>query len=81
MAFLREVRQYAACHGDVLSLGPAPASMARLAGRERAQLLLQAERRAPLHAALSALCAGLDDWARPFGSALRWSLDVDPQEL
>ena len=81
MAFLREVRQYAACHGDVLSLGPAPASMARLAGRERAQLLLQAERRAPLHAALSALRAGLDDWARPFGSALRWSLDVDPQEL
>ena len=65
----------------VLSLGPAPASMARLAGRERAQLLLQAERRAPLHAALSALRAGLDDWARPFGSALRWSLDVDPQEL
>ena len=67
--------------GLVLCLGPAPASMARLAGRERAQLLLQSARRAPLHALLSALCAELDAWAKPFGSSLRWSLDVDPQEV
>ena len=36
---------------------------------------------APLHALLSALCAELDAWAKPFSSSLRWSLDVDPQEV
>ena len=82
MAFLQQVQQHASqSAGLVLCLGPAPASMARLAGRERAQLLLQSARRAPLHALLSALCAELDAWAKPFGSSLRWSLDVDPQEV
>ena len=66
----------------VLSLGPTPASMARLAEGERAQLLLQAERRAP-HARRAVGAArrpgrlGAAVWL----GVLRWSLDVDPQEL
>ena len=63
---------------------PGPgASQHGAAGRAqaRAQLLLQAERRAPLHAALSALRARTGRLGAAVWLALRWSLDVDPQEL
>ena len=60
-------------------LGPAPAPMERRAGRYRAQLLLQAPRRAVLHQFLAV-------WVEQLGKLksarkVRWSLDVDPQEL
>lgn len=59
--------------------GPAPAPMERRAGRYRAQLLLQADRRRELH-------AFLNRWLEPVGALksarkLRWSLDVDPIDL
>lgn len=60
-------------------LGPAPAPMERRAGRYRAHLLLQAAQRQDLH-------RFLDQWLpllhaeRP-DRQLRWSLDVDAQEL
>lgn len=54
-----------------------PARLARLAGRERAQLLVQAAQRAPLHAALTRLREKFATSSR----AVRWNIDVDPQEF
>jgi primosomal protein N' (replication factor Y) (superfamily II helicase) len=60
-------------------LGPAPAAMARRAGRHRAQLLVES----PLRGALQAFLA---DWVEELAKlraprSLRWSLDVDPAEV
>ncbi len=60
-------------------LGPAPAPMERRSGRFRAQLLLQSATRTELHRLL-------DQWlpqveALRGARRVRWSLDVDPQEL
>ncbi len=60
-------------------LGPVPAPMERRAGRHRWQLLLQSPQRKPLQAALGAWMPALE--VLPTGRRLRWSLDVDPQEL
>uniref|UniRef100_UPI0038B5223B primosomal protein N' n=1 Tax=Zestomonas carbonaria TaxID=2762745 RepID=UPI0038B5223B len=60
-------------------LGPVPAPMERRAGRYRAQLLLQANARAPLHRVLGQLLPSLENL--PGGRAVRWSLDVDPIDL
>jgi primosomal protein N' (replication factor Y) len=57
---------------------PVPATMVRLAGRERAQLLVQSESRPRLHAFLS---AWRDLLAAQKSSSARWALDVDPIEL
>ncbi|MBX9298044.1 primosomal protein N' [Chromobacterium vaccinii] len=65
----------------VLISGPAPALMARLAQRERAQLVLESPQRGALHRLLHQLPPLLDGLAKAHGRALRWSLDVDPQEL
>lgn len=55
-----------------------PASMVRLAGRERAQLLVQSDSR-------PALQAFLREWSRRLAgtksAAARWMLEVDPAEL
>jgi primosomal protein N' (replication factor Y) len=64
---------------DIILLGPVPAPMERRAGRYRAQLLVQARRRQTLHGFLK-------NWVeRLHGLKLvrrvRWSLDVDPQDL
>jgi len=77
-AFLEEVARLVGEPGVEL-WGPAPALMARKAGRYRFQLLLQAERRAQLHRALDALMPRV----RGLSSArrVRWSLDVDPQDF
>ena len=60
-------------------LGPVPAPMERRAGRYRAQLLVQANARAPLHRLLSRWTQSLEQM--PSGRAVRWSLDVDPIDL
>ena len=65
-------------HGIEL-LGPVPAPMERRAGRYRAQLLLQASARAPLHRLISAWLLVLEQL--PSGRQVRWSLDVDPVDL
>jgi primosomal protein N' (replication factor Y) len=53
--------------------------MERRDGRYRAQLLLQAGRRAPLHRLLPGWLDQLE--ALPEARRLRWSLDVDPIDL
>ncbi len=57
---------------------PVPASMPRLAGLERAQLMVQSRSRTALQAFLREWLADLADTAR---HRVRWVLDVDPQEL
>jgi primosomal protein N' (replication factor Y) len=81
MGFLQEVAGLARAMGigGVHILGPVPALMERRAGRYRAQLLLQAEQRAPLHQLLQQLMAQLETLKS--GRKTRWSLDVDPVEL
>nr|WP_290447600.1 primosomal protein N' [Pseudomonas sp. 21LCFQ02] len=65
--------------GGIELLGPVPAPMERRAGRYRAQLLVQANARAPLHRLLSSWLLILEQM--PSGRQVRWSLDVDPVDL
>jgi primosomal protein N' (replication factor Y) len=61
----------------VVLLDPVPMAMSRLAGRERAQLLVEANGRRALH-------RFLDQWLptlRAIGTTVRWQLDVDPIEI
>jgi primosomal protein N' (replication factor Y) len=60
-------------------LGPAPAAMARRAGRHRAQLLLESASRGVLQAFLAEWVDELAKLKPP--RQLRWSLDVDPAEV
>jgi primosomal protein N' (replication factor Y) (superfamily II helicase) len=57
---------------------PVPAGMMRLAGRERAQLLVQSANRNRLQRFLAAWQQALTE--KKTGAA-RWSIDVDPLEL
>jgi primosomal protein N' (replication factor Y) len=59
--------------------GPAPASMERRAGRYRQQLLVQCASRTQLQRFLTRWLEGMD--RLPLQGKLRWSLDVDPQEM
>ena len=81
-AFLTHIRrQMESLAAEVLISGPAPALMVRLANRERAQLVLESPNRQALHRFLDQLPPMLDAQARQHGRGLRWSLDVDPQEM
>jgi primosomal protein N' (replication factor Y) len=79
-AFLTEALERGRRLGAAVELwGPVPAPMERRAGRYRAQLLVQAAKRSPLH-------EFLDNWVERLGELktarkVRWSLDVDPQDL
>ncbi len=80
-AFLEAARDTAEQlgHEGVWLLGPIPAPMARRAGRNRAQLLLQANSRSALHHLLGHWAEMLESLRE--GRRVRWSLDVDPLEL
>ena len=79
--FLRHARRLAeGCAPEGLRLfDPVPMRLTRLARRERAQLLVEADRRAPLQAFLAVWV----DLLRRQRTAreLRWQLDVDPLEV
>lgn len=79
--FLRAARASVPENTQLEIYPPVPALMARVAQRERAQLLIQAPTRAVLHAHVHALAVQLPPLARPYGSRLRWSIDVDPLEM
>ena len=64
---------------EVEVMGPAPAPMERLAGRFRAQLLVQSRKRSTLNQTLSGLSAIID--SLPSVRRCRWSIDVDPVDL
>lgn len=77
MAFLEAVAGLVS--SDIQRWGPVPAPMEKRAGRFRAHLLLQAGSRKRLHQALAELLPRIE--ALPDARRVRWSLDVDPQEL
>jgi primosomal protein N' (replication factor Y) len=77
--FLQSARKLAGRPQDVKVLGPAPAAMAKRAGRYHAQLLIESRERAPLHRALARWLPDIEALKPP--RSLRWSLDVDPLEL
>jgi primosomal protein N' (replication factor Y) len=77
--FLRQARKLARVPHGLKVLGPAPAAMAKRAGRYHAQLLLEARERAPLHRTLDEWLPDVESIKAP--RDLRWSLDVDPLEL
>jgi len=80
LAFLQHARELAEGLGARgVQLGPIPAPMERRAGRVRAQLLLQAAQRGALHRLLAPWLLQLE--GDKLGRKVRWSLDVDPQEM
>jgi len=79
LSFLQSALQLAAPIAEGITVfDPAPAVMARLKGRERAQLLVQCASRARLH-------RFLQHWLELLHAAkvrtARWALDVDPLEV
>jgi len=80
-AFLETARDAAqALNPGTLELwGPVPAPMERRSGRSRAQLLVQSSRRDALQRLLAAWVPALADL--PQARRVRWSIDVDPQEM
>jgi primosomal protein N' (replication factor Y) len=93
LAFLTEARQAAedlraggsggsdrrAPGRTVRLLGPAPAAMAKRAGRYHAQLLLEGTDRASLHRFLDAWLPVAESLQS--GRRVRWALDVDPIDI
>lgn len=79
--FLQQARQLALEHAseNVLLLGPVPAPMEKRAGRYRAQLLLQANKRTALQQLLKQWLPRLEKSS--LARKVRWSLDVDPGEM
>ena len=74
-AYLRRAAAHGAALGHAVEIfDPVAPPIARLAGRERAQLLVQAASRTALQRFLDAWVPGLPD------RSVRWSLDVDPLE-
>jgi len=81
LAFLRQTLALAAhaATAGIELLGPFPAPMARRGGRYRAQLVLQAGERRRLQNFLPGWIQAIE--ALPQARRLRWSIDIDPQEM
>jgi len=85
MDFLRQGRALAlTLQGELVGTrvavsSPVPAPMERRAGRYRAQLLLEGPDRPGLQRFLASWVGRL--WTLPRTRGLRWSLDVDPQDM
>jgi primosomal protein N' (replication factor Y) len=77
--FLEQVRRAMPRSSAVAVFGPVPAPMERRAGRMRGQLLIEATSRGPLHQCLRQWLPRIE--ALPAARRVRWSLDVDPQEM
>jgi primosomal protein N' (replication factor Y) len=78
-SFLREAaREARAIGGPVEVFDPVAAALERKAGFERAQLLVRAQARASLQRFLAEWRSRLTERG---ARNVRWSLDVDPQEL
>ncbi|NOQ80573.1 MAG: hypothetical protein GQ546_14375, partial [Gammaproteobacteria bacterium] len=64
---------------DIQFLGPVPAPMEKKAGKYRGQLLIQASARKNLHNIINDLIKTIE--ANKAAQRVRWSIDIDPQEL
>lgn len=74
-------RQFMAAEAEstIHVMGPIAAPMRKRAGRYRAQLIFQSQNRAVLQRKLSNWVRALD--SLPDARRVRWSLDVDPQDM
>ena len=68
-----------AAGSEITFLGPLPALMERRSGRYRYYLQIEANTRGDLQRSLNALIGTLE--TQKTNHAVRWSVDVDPQEL
>jgi primosomal protein N' (replication factor Y) len=75
--FLRDAKAAAPADDAVRIFDPVPMALQRLAGVERAQLLIEADRRAPLQSLLRSWL----DQLRTRRTRVRWQIEVDPQEI
>lgn len=78
MDFLAQARALIGAPEGIAVFGPMTAPMARRGGRQRAQLLLQADQRPVLQRLLNLWLPQLT--ALKSARKVRWSLDVDPME-
>ncbi|MGL6260577.1 primosomal protein N' [Vibrio sp. WXL210] len=81
--FLRQVRHTLEAHpqfsgGDVV-LGPTPAPLSKRAGKYRWQLLLQTQTRGQMQRLLASAKPAIA--MLPLAKKVRWSLDIEPQDL
>lgn len=83
MQFLRALKTQLPVFDGVRVMDAVAAPMAKRAGRYRAQLLIQAQSRGALHTCLMSFIKRLerDEGMRKLAGSVRWSLDVDPQDL
>lgn len=80
-AFLRAARDEARSlpeAGDVLFYAPVPPSVAKVAGFERRQMLVESRSRAALQRLLAAFTPALPALKAQHRGIVRWAVDVDP---
>lgn len=78
--FLHKIRKYTnEMDLDVSVLGPVPALQSKRSGKYRFQLLLQSKERGMLHNSLDQVINLIE--SEKLAKSVRWSLDVDPQDL
>jgi primosomal protein N' (replication factor Y) len=77
LGFLQQARDAAPSDSAVRVFDPVPMALQRLAGVERAQLVVEADRRGPLQSFLRTWIEVL----RATRSRVRWQIEVDPQEI
>ena len=80
LRFLEKARQLLQSGtAELQVLGPYPAPMEKKAGKTRMQLLLTSKSRSTLNRVLKRNIAAIDNL--PLSRKVRWSIDVDPQEM
>ncbi len=81
--FLRQVRHTLESHPlfdqSCMVLGPTPAPLAKRAGKFRWQLLLQTQTRSTMQKLLTSAKPAID--LLPNSKKVRWSIDIEPQDL
>ena len=75
--FLRALTEHA-LEGCIFA-GPIPAAMEKKAGKYRFHLIIQSAQRRDLHRGIKSLLATIKE--NPWQNKVRWSLDIDPQDL
>ena len=80
-AFLRAARELAKTHpesADVMFYAPVPPSVAKVAGFERRQMLIECASRATLQRLLASFTPALPALRNAHRGIVRWAIDVDP---
>ena len=80
-AFLRAARELAKTHpesAEVMFYAPVPPSVAKVAGFERRQMLIECPSRATLQKLLALFTPELPALQRAHRGIVRWAIDVDP---